>query len=417
MNLRRRHTNKTTDVVTDLQERIRQAQALAAVPEQKLLADPRLNPQTRARADRLQAKRLATGLEMEHRRELRAVREADRRAEKAIRASAAVDAARAATDESYTVLDLVRSRTRFSRLCLGASIVLSVGSAMGLEAAVVAHHPTAPDGIGYLAEVALTGMSTTAILWAGKLARAEALPKQGRTRTALISLIAVPLLVSIIGSTIGSGPVGAVASLGAAAFSAMAYLVATTSAAAITALVGRIDGRTRTTATEVPADNGDQEHGEPTTPLPHHTAGQALEVVGEEIAEQAADYLRDHTRSHGNPSERSHDTTRSHDRSPGRSHGDDSPDDNEANTTSDEVTPSERPSERSRSHGDDSSSERVLTAQERRRLKGIENRRRVADFLSDHPGAPTGEIAQALGLAASTVRRIRREIEEGGDVS
>jgi len=42
--IRRRRREATTDVVAALQEQVRQAQALAAVPEQELLRDPRLNP-------------------------------------------------------------------------------------------------------------------------------------------------------------------------------------------------------------------------------------------------------------------------------------------------------------------------------------------------------------------------------------
>ncbi|WP_077692924.1 MULTISPECIES: winged helix-turn-helix domain-containing protein [Nocardiopsis] len=411
MKLRRIPKNKpteVTDVVADLKARTQQAQSLASVPRQELLADPRLNPSTRALADRLEADRLRARLDWEHRRYLRSEREADRRAEDAIRAAEAVDRARAATDPAYTVLTLVRSRGRFAALSLGASLVLSVGSAMGLEAAVTAHYPTAPTGIGYLGEVALTGMSTAAIIWAGLLARSQAFPTGGR-RAALIGLIVVPLLVSIVGSTIGSGPVGAVASLGSAAFSWFAYLIAVTSADAIGQLVKRMG--TATTATEIPVDNEDQEYEEPTTPLPHRTAGEALEVVGEELAEQVDDYLR----SHGSPSERSHGQTRSHGTGPERSHGDASPADDGADAESAQVTPSERTSERDRSHDDGESPERVLTAQERRRLEGLQNRRRVANYLYRRPDAHTAEIATELGLGESTVRRIRKELENGGE--
>src|SRR5690606_32393783 len=190
-------------------------------------------------------------------------------------------------------------------------------------------------------------------IWSGLLARAGALPTGGR-RTALIALVAVPLLVSIIGSTIGSGPVGAVASIGSAAFSAFAYLVATTSAEAITKLIGRIDPLATVTATEV-AEQQDDAPAPVAGPLPRRTAGQALQVVGEEIAEQAADYLR----SHGSPPERSHETT-------------------EQDGEETEVTASERPCERDRPRAEDASTERVLTAQERRRLEGRRNRERVA---------------------------------------
>lgn len=371
MNLRdsKKKTVQGSDVVSDLQERVRQAQALASVPEQKLLANPRLNPDTRATADRLQSERLRTGLEMEHRRELRSVRETDRQEEERIRAAAAVDAARAATDPAYTVLDLVRSRRRFSTLCLGASILAAVGSAMGLEAAVAAHYPAAPDGIGYVAEIALTGMSTTAIIWAGKLARAEALPAKGGVLNALIALVAVPLLVSIVGSTIGSGPVGAVASIGSAAFAAMAYLVATTSAAAITALLGRIDGRT--TVTEVPTDVED---------LPDSDR-DALEFVGEEIADQAADYLRQEVR-------RGDDTS-----SPlVVPRGDDGP-------TSDIHPPAEGE--------DDAPAEAPPALEDAARRRSQTARQRVEDYYQEHPGAPVKRAAAELGVDPKTVRKYR----------
>src|SRR5690554_7478276 len=236
---RRRNRAATTDVVAALQEQVRQAQALAAVPEQQLLRDPRLNPATRALADALEAERLRARLEAEHRRVLRAQQERERQADEAVRAAAAVDAARAATDPALTVLSVVRSRRRFSALCLGASLLLSVGSALGLEAAVTRYYPAAPTGIGYIAEVALTGMSTAAIVWSGLLARTGA-QFSGPVRAAQAAVAALPLLASVVGSTLGSGPVGAVASLGAAAFSALAWLVATTAATATAALLDQI---------------------------------------------------------------------------------------------------------------------------------------------------------------------------------
>ncbi len=78
---RRRNRAATTDVVAALQEQVRQAQALASVPEQQLLRDPRLNPATRALADSLEAERLRARLEAEHRRVLRAQQERERQAE------------------------------------------------------------------------------------------------------------------------------------------------------------------------------------------------------------------------------------------------------------------------------------------------------------------------------------------------
>jgi hypothetical protein len=413
VNLRSKKTAPAADVVATLQERVRQAQALASVPRQDLLSDPRLNPATRSQADRLEAERLRTRLDMEHRRQLRSEREADRRAEEAIRAAQAVDQARAATDPAYTVLALVKNRGRFAALSLGASITLSVGSAMGLEAAVATAYPTAPTGIGYLGEVALTGMSTAAIIWAGLLARSNAFPDGGR-RAALIALIVVPLLVSIVGSTLGSGPVGAVASIGSAAFSWFAYLIAVTSADAITHLVGRMG---TTTATEVLVDGDRQEHAgtvpAPAPPLPHHSDRTGLAVVGEAIAEEAADYLRDRQRSHESPSERSHGESRSHGAGTERSHEENPHPPAPDATGNEHVRPSERPCERERSHGETEDADRALTAQERRRMEGQRNRQRIAAYLYREPDAHTGDIATALGLGESTVRRIRKELDGG----
>ena len=363
--MRKKKIALVTDVVSDLQERTRQAQELDAIPRQELLADPRLNPETRAAADRLQAERLSTGLEMEHRRELRRVRETDRREEERIRAAAAVDAARAATDPAYTVLDMVRSRTRFSRLCLGASIVLSIGSAMSLETALATHYPAAADGVGYIAEITLTGMSTVAILWAGKLARAGRLPDTGLVRNLLVGLMIVPLLISMVGATLGSGPVGAITSAGSAAFAVMAYLVAVTSSAAITQLVGDID-RT-TTVTETLADN------EELPPLPRRADRDrdALEVVGEEIAQEAADFLRDH-----GGDERGDDAS-----SPG---GDDG------------STGDVHPSTDAPPALEDAARRRSQTA-----------RQRVEDYYQNHPDAPVKTAARELGVDPKTVRKYR----------
>ncbi|MEE2055471.1 helix-turn-helix domain-containing protein, partial [Nocardiopsis tropica] len=64
--------------------------------------------------------------------------------------------------------------------------------------------------------------------------------------------------------------------------------------------------------------------------------------------------------------------------------------------------------------GDDEDPERTLTAQERRRMEGQRNRQRIAAYLYRDPDAQTAEIAAALGLGESTVRRIRKELDNGG---
>jgi len=391
---RRRNRAATTDVVAALQEQVRQAQALASVPRQELLSDPRLNPATRALADSLEAERLRVRLEAEHRRVLRAQQERERQAEEVVRAAAAVDAARAATDPALTVLSVVRSRRRFTAICLTASLLLSVGSAMGQEAAVQRYWPSAPDGVGYLAEVALTGMSTAAIVWSGLLARTGA-RFSGPVRAALGALVALPLAVSAVGATLGSGPVGAVTSLGSAAFAALAWLVATTAATATAALLNEIDQRTAPVVDE----GGESDESS-------STVGDALAVVGDALAEQAEAYLRalperpDHTcdRTDESTSDRADEPTCDRD-------GD--------HTGNLLVATSDRTSDRPADDVD----ERAARAQgiaARRREEGRRNRRMVADYIAAHPDATTREIAKHTGLSEATVRRIRRSLRGEG---
>src|SRR5690554_4811510 len=390
---RRRNRAAATDVVAALQEQVRQAQALAAVPEQQLLRDPRLNPATRALADALEAERLRARLEAEHRRVLRAQQERERQEAEAVRAAAAVDAARAATDPALTVLSVVRARRRFSALCLTASLLLSVGSAMGLEAAVTRYYPAAPTGIGYIAEVALTGMSTAAIVWSGLLARTGA-QFTGPVRTALGAMVALPLLASAVGATLGSGPVGAVTSLGSAAFAALAWLVATTAATATAALLARIDQRTAPVVDE--ADEDDESSS---------TVGDALAVVGDTLAEEAEAYLR------ALPERPDHTCDLVDEPSSGRT--DESTSDRAGDQGNLLVATSDRAPDRPAGDVD----ERAARAQgiaARRREEGRRNRRMVAAYIAAHPDATTREIAEHTGLSEATIRRIRRSLRGEG---
>lgn len=400
--IRRRNRAATTDVVAALQEQVRQAQALASVPRQELLRDPRLNPATRGLADSLEAERLRARLEAEHRRVLRAQQERERQAEEAVRAAAAVDAARAATDPALTVLSVVRARRRYTWLCLGASLLLSVGSAMGLEAAVQRYWPSAPDGVGYLAEVALTGMSTAAIVWSGLLARTGA-QFTGPVRTALGAMVALPLLASVVGSTLGSGPVGAVASLGSAAFAALAWLVATTAATATAALLARIDQRTATEVTEV--TEVDESSATP---------GDALAVVGDALAEEAAAYLRALPERPDHTCDRADESASDRAGEPSSGRADESTSDRAGDHTGNLlVATSDRTSDRPADDVD----ERAVRAREiaaRRREEGRRNRRMVADYIATHPNATTREIANATGLSETTIRRIRRDLRGEG---
>src|SRR5690554_1282654 len=399
---RRKKSSNNVDVVQALQQRVQQAQALSAIPEQDLLANPSLNPATRSLADRLQAERLRARLEAEHRRVLRAQRETERRAEEAVRAAAAVDAARAATDPALTVLSVVRSRRRFTVLCLTASLVLSVGSAMGLEAAVQRYYPDAPTGIGYIAEVALTGMSTAAIVWSGLLARTGA-QFSGPVRAALGAMVALPLLASVVGSTLGSGPVGAVASLGAAAFSALAWLVATTAATATAALLDRIDQRTAPVVDE----GGESDESS-------STVGDALAVVGDALAEEASAYLRALPERPDHTSDRVDESTSDRAGEPSSGRTDESTSDRASDHTGNLlVATSDRTSDRPADDVDERAA-RARAIAARRREEGRRNRRMVADYIAAHPDATTREIAKHTGLSEATVRRIRRDLRGEG---
>src|SRR5690554_3397585 len=398
---RRRNRAATTDVVAALQEQVRQAQALASVPRQELLRDPRLNPATRGVADALEAERLRARLEAEHRSALRAQQERERQEAEAVCAAAAVDAARAATDPALTVLSVVRARRRYTWLCLGASLLLSVGSAMGLEAAVQRYWPSAPDGVGYLAEVALTGMSTAAIVWSGLLARTGA-QFTGPVRTALGAMVAVPLLASAVGATLGSGPVGAVTSLGSAAFAALAWLVATTAATATAALLNQIDQRTAPVVDEASESNESSS-----------TVGDALAVVGDTLAEEAEAYLRALPERPDHTCDRVDEPTSDRAGEPSSGRTDESTSDRAGDQGNLLVATSDRASSRPADDVDERAA-RARAIAARRREEGRRNRRMVADYIAAHPDATTREIANATGLSETTIRRIRRSLRGEG---
>ena len=371
----------------EIQRTVQAAKSLASIPGQELLEDPALNPATRERYDQLTAERLEAALQADHRRKLAEAAEQARQVEESAQVAAIIDQARRATSPARTILDMSRHQRRFGRISLAASLLLSVGSAIGLGAWV--DSTGGPMPVGWVAEIGLTGLSTAVIVWRGLLARAGT-QVDDRTGRLFLALMVVPLLVSIVGSYLGTGPVGVACSLGSALFAGLTYLINTSAADAIKQSITKID-----TTKKEPSERTSEQTAHTDTPrastLPRRTPGDGLEEVGEAIADEASDWLR----SHGAPSERSHETGRSHE-------------DDESTEESEEsqVSPSEHP----RSHGD---GDRPLTAQERRRLEGVRNRERVADFLYEHPDALTGEIARELGLGESTVRRIRRELDRG----
>ena len=362
----------------EIQRTVQAAKSLASIPGQELLEDPALNPATRERYDQLTAERLEAALQADHRRKLAEAAEQARQVEESAQVAAIIDQARRATSPARTILDMSRHQRRFGRISLAASLLLSVGSAIGLGAWV--DSTGGPMPVGWVAEIGLTGLSTAVIVWRGLLARAGT-RIDDRTGRLFLALMVVPLLVSIVGSYLGTGPVGVACSLGSALFAGLTYLINTSAADAIKQSITKIDDDER------PSEQAASTDTPRASTLPRRTPGDGLEEVGEAIADEASDWLR----SHGAPSEHP------------RSHEDD-----ESTEESEESQVS--PSDQDRSHGD---GDRPLTAQERRRLEGVRNRERVADFLYEHPDALTGEIARELGLGESTVRRIRRELDRG----
>lgn len=378
-------TPATSSPVTaeEIQRTVQAAKALESIPGQELLEDPALNPATRARYEELTAERLEASLQSTHRRKLAEAAEQARQAEEAAQVASIIDQARRATSPARTIIDMSRHQRRFGRVSLAASLLLSVGSAIGLGALV--DSTGGPMPVGWVAEVGLTGLSTTVIIWRGLLARAGTVI-DSRTGWLLLFLMVAPLLASTVGSYFGTGVVGVACSAGSALFAGLAYLINTTSAAAIGQSIAALNEKKE--ASPDPSEQPAHTDTPRASTLPRRTPGDGLEEVGEAIAEGAADFLR----SHGTPSEHP------------RPHGEIEP-----TPTKDEsqVSPSDHP----RSHGD---TDRPLTAQERRRLEGLKNRERVQDFLYEHPDATHADIAAALDLGVSTVRRIRKELDSGG---
>ena len=438
--------------VARLQEQVRTAKEMAAIPQLELLEAAGTNPAARGRAEELRDARHVRELEMGHARALRELRVADRRESAAERAEAAVLQAREADSPALSVLALTRTRTRGAAVALGASIALSVGSALGLEA--LAQSWAAPAGVGYLAEIGLTGLSTAAIVWRGSLARHRARLAAWQEAT-LAALITVPLLVSIVGSTAGSGPVGAATSLGAAAFALLSYLISVTASAAIQHQITRLDhdrpdtttassggtaaeaaGRDEalqeavraavqaelTAAPPRPPDGRDlapmgEEDRVPGVPeVDGWTLGEVEEAVVQAEADDGVSALEDHLRASARM-ERSHGPSeRSHGPDDGPVEGDGDAEDGGEDGGSGPVAVCERPGGPGaggpRSHGP---AER-LTAAEKKRREGLRNRERIAEFLRERPDARSPEIAARTGLGESTVRRLLRELraEDGG---
>ncbi|MBR8745141.1 hypothetical protein, partial [Nocardiopsis sp. MG754419] len=219
------------DAATSVADQVGVARRLVGISDQKLLNDPHTNPATRGDADRLRIAQHREQLRLDHRRTLRRERVSDTRAAAAEKALEAITAAREAVSPGRAVADLSRTRSLALIGCLVLSVLLSVGSGMAIEAWLQNRPGTSPTGLGYLIEGGLTILSTAMIVLRGRLAVRNTALEPWQV-WAFGALIVVPLVTSAVLATMGS-IVGAVCSLGAAAWSVAAYLAATSLSTAI----------------------------------------------------------------------------------------------------------------------------------------------------------------------------------------
>lgn len=228
-----------SNVVASVAEQTAAAADLAGIDGQDRLTDPRTNPAVRALADQLRNEQHRRALDSEHSRKLRRHRVFDRRAAHAEHALEALQAAREASSAARSVLALHKGRDRFMGASLAASLVLSVGSAMGVAAFARDLH--APSAVGYIAEVGMVGMSTMVITYRSHLAQHGG-KATGWHATVLWLLMIGPLAASMLANLFGAGPVGIACSVGAAAFSLLSYVIADTSAEALLAQAEQVTG-------------------------------------------------------------------------------------------------------------------------------------------------------------------------------
>lgn len=227
-----RRTGRPPSVVAAVAERTRQAAELAAIAGQELLADPRTNPATRRLRDELRDEQQRRALRAAHARALRRLRVQDARAADAEETLRAIAVARQTASPARSVLALHVGRRRYMRAALAASVVLAAGSALGVEAA--AHALDAPPGTGLAAEVGLTGLSTIAIHYRAHLAEHRGTVHAGSWHSrALWLLMTLPLAISVTANMATLNIIGGLCAMGAAAFSALAWVVADRSAAAM----------------------------------------------------------------------------------------------------------------------------------------------------------------------------------------
>ncbi|MET9782662.1 hypothetical protein ABZY32_16490 [Nocardiopsis alba] len=402
-------------VVDTVNAQTDQASALAGIRGQSLLGNPRTNPAVREHADRLRDDQQRDALTLEHRRAIRKGRVADRRAAHAEKALEAITTARETASPALSVVALHTGRRRYTFVALAASLALSVGSALGVEA--LAQSWGAQAGVGYLAEIGLTGLSTATILYRSHLAqhthRDTTMPAwQSRV---LWALMLVPLLGSIAASTAGSGPVGALCSVGAAAFALLAYLVADRSSTVLRDTAALVD---RTDEEQLRREAA----GEDLFALPGDD--QAEEIVdGDDVGEDPdawafdgeqafADQVEAFVRDHQDPPESPTTSSSPHGLGDGpQGAAKNLPESAPHIDTGDHQIDADQRFDGLSDRDGGESTEKVIPASQARRLKGLATRYRVAEYMASNPSHTVSQIAAALDLGESTVYRHKRAID------
>lgn len=401
------------DAASTVAEQVDVARRLVGISDQKLLNDPYTNPATRSDADRLRITQHREQLRLNHRRHLRRERVSDARAAAAEKALEAITAAREAVSPGRAVADLTRTRSRALVGCLVLSVLLSIGSGVAIEFWLQNRPMPQPPRLGYLIEGGLTILATTMIVLRGRLA-ARNTALQPWQVWAFGVLIVVPLAVSAVLATLGS-IVGAVCSLGAAAWSVAAYLAATSLSTAINDALDEVNDADETELRTIAL--GESEPA-PATGHPHPADVWVSEQTCE-LADQIEAFLSEQdgpdtggvSGGHIDPTPRG-------------------PNPYQAGCpTREEVLAAW---ERQQAHNAARKGSQIepdqhehrgdLTAQisdvnrapesatKARREAGAHTRQRIVDHTSAHPDHSVPEIAEALDLSPSTIRRHLRTL-------
>lgn len=404
-----------SDAAKSVADQAATARKIVGIEDQELLEDARTNPATRADADRLRTERHREQLKLDHRRSLRRDRVTDTRASAAERALDAITQAREATSPGQAVQTLTTTRSRYMFGCLAASILLSIGSGMGIEAHLMGLDGDRPAGQGYIVEAGLTVLSTAMIVARGILAaRGTALATWQNIAFGLV--IVPPLLGSVVLASMGSGLVGAFCSIGSVAWSLAAYLTTTSFSTAIGDALGDVNSADEDELRRIALDDTEEpESGRRPSGTEWVTeqTQTGLDEIAQFLADQnegpdTGDTSAAHTDPTGDgPSPRQNGVpTRAEVEAAWHHQQVRNADQTEGHTVADQH---ERPAPEQRAEHGVSRTSPAIAA---RRATGQTNLHRVADHRQTHPDQTVEERAADLSLSPSTIKRHLRTLRQ-----